>query len=237
MSDENDDKKDPLDSWERIARIISLIGIPFIIAFFGWLLQDKLSEKTVSKDYVNMAISILTDDKKDINPALRKWSVDLLNDNSPTKFDKSTLEQLKSGQINFPSFIKDLYAGNSSYGNLTISANSQYFAIAKDSGEIEIWTYGTSKLMQTIPNRNTTVTCLTFSPDSKELYTGGLNTKVEVWDVQSGRLVREFIASRTPITGIAIAPDNKTFLVSSQDGTIAQWDIASARLLLIIKKQ
>ena len=72
---------------ETIAKVASLIAIPVVLAGVGWLVQDKLATRTVSKDYVQLAVSILSQPKQaGIDPALRSWAVELLNDNSPVKF-------------------------------------------------------------------------------------------------------------------------------------------------------
>jgi len=94
------------DKWvraEAIAKIVSLIAIPVILAIVGWLVQDKLATSTVSKDYVQLAVSILSQPKQaDIDPALRSWAVELLNHNSPVKFSTEIARQLQSGRATLP---------------------------------------------------------------------------------------------------------------------------------------
>jgi len=75
-----------LDKLEQIAKILSLIAIPVVVAIFGWLVQNSLSERSVKQEYVKLSISILKEPKDTIEPSVRDWAVDLLNQNSPTKF-------------------------------------------------------------------------------------------------------------------------------------------------------
>jgi tetratricopeptide (TPR) repeat protein len=94
---------DRLAQAEALAKIASLIAIPVVLAVVGWLVQDKLATRTVSKDYVQLAVSILSQPKQaDIDPALRDWAVELLNDNSPIKFSTKVATQLRSGVATLP---------------------------------------------------------------------------------------------------------------------------------------
>lgn len=92
-----------LDVIERITKVSSLALIPVVLAIGGWFIQQRLQDRTLSKDYVQLAVSILKEpekagDKKD----MREWAVKLLNDNSPTKFSPQVTEQLKSGESVLP---------------------------------------------------------------------------------------------------------------------------------------
>lgn len=94
------------DSWARAetaAKIGSLVAIPVVLAIVGWLVQDKLAARTVNKDYVQLAVSILSQPKQAaIDPALRSWAVELLNENSPVKFSAEVSGQLRTGVATLP---------------------------------------------------------------------------------------------------------------------------------------
>lgn len=77
-----------------VAKILSLIAIPVVLAVVGWLVQDKLATRTVSKDYVQLAVSILSQPKQsEMDPALRNWAVELLTkihqSSSPKRLQRS----------------------------------------------------------------------------------------------------------------------------------------------------
>src|SRR5207249_5874039 len=70
----------PGDLWdlaERITRILSLLAIPVVIAIVGGLIQSSVARRTVSQQYVQVAVSILTSKEK-LEPDLRGWAVDWL---------------------------------------------------------------------------------------------------------------------------------------------------------------
>lgn len=92
------DKRDLWDRAERSARLISLVAIPFVIAGGGWLIQARIHTSQVQREYVGIAISILTATDK-VYPALYTWAVDVLASNSPTPIPDSVISQLKSGEI------------------------------------------------------------------------------------------------------------------------------------------
>lgn len=70
------------DTIEQIAKITPLVAIPVVLAIVGWLTQDSLAKRNVSQEYVKLAVSILKESKDKVDPALRDWAVDLLNQNS-----------------------------------------------------------------------------------------------------------------------------------------------------------
>ena len=101
--------------FERVSKALSIVAIPFVLAIGGWYIQTQLQDQSITiqkqlqdqsvrKDYVQIAISILTEpDKTKVDPILRGWAVDLLNDNSPRKFSTEVIEKLKEGKISLPS--------------------------------------------------------------------------------------------------------------------------------------
>jgi tetratricopeptide (TPR) repeat protein len=94
---------DPWARLEALAKITSAVAVPLLLAFVGWIVQGSLATKTASKDYVQLAISILNQPQHaDVDPALRTWAVQLLNANSPTEFSETVITKLKSGAVTLP---------------------------------------------------------------------------------------------------------------------------------------
>jgi Putative peptidoglycan binding domain len=94
----------PGDLWdlaERITRILSLVAIPVVIVWLGGLIQSSLARRSVSQQYVQVAVSILTSRETDTD--LRSWAVDLLNDNSPTQLTGDVAKKLRQGIVKLPS--------------------------------------------------------------------------------------------------------------------------------------
>jgi len=97
-------KKDVWGILESLSKIIAALGIPVVLGAGGWVIQSTISQQTVSKDYVTIALGILQkDESKDgsqSNTGLRRWAVALLNSTSPVRLDPTTEQQLISGKLN-----------------------------------------------------------------------------------------------------------------------------------------
>lgn len=87
--------KDRFDKSKDIAQILSLIAVPLLIAWFGWNIQSATKEREIRRDYVQIAISILSNNGA--NADLRKWAVRVLRENSPTPFSESLSLALADG--------------------------------------------------------------------------------------------------------------------------------------------
>ena len=89
---------------ERVSKTLSMLAIPIVLAIGGWGIQKYLQDQTLNRDYVALAVSILKEpkDSAKIDPERRIWAVQLLNDNSPRKFNPQVLDQLQSGKLEIP---------------------------------------------------------------------------------------------------------------------------------------
>ncbi len=127
-----------LDKLERIAKIVSLVGVPIIIAIVGWLIQQQLGNKNLNKDYVNIAVQILADPKTKDDHEFRSWAVELLNATSPTKFTKETADGLKAGIVSLPRNL-----------NQDLMATSAVAKSYQSSGDYEKALEGYEKALET----------------------------------------------------------------------------------------
>ena len=95
--------KTRLDSIEQLAKIMGLIAIPVLLAWLANGLQQQLASENLSRDYVQMAVGILKEEKRNGDDDLRRWAIDLLNTNSPNvKFNASVALQLQRGDVVLP---------------------------------------------------------------------------------------------------------------------------------------
>jgi hypothetical protein len=96
-----------LDVTERIVKMVSLAAIPVVIpialAIYSARVQQNSQRETIDRDYVQLAASVLEQKKTDVDPGLRDWAVDLLDQHSPTKFQPEVVAALKSGAVSLPS--------------------------------------------------------------------------------------------------------------------------------------
>lgn len=216
---------------EKTAKVLSLVAIPIVIAVFGWIIQNQLSQRSLSQEYVKLAVSILQSPKSSEVPAgLREWAVDLLNDNSPTKFSPETIRQLKAGDINLAGVLNTILAIASKGGGIAVSPDGSTVVTGQDDGTIAIWDIRTGILKQKLSGHDAAISAVVFSPDAKMLFSGGSDGSLVKWDVATGKMVQR-LAGSSPVLGLVISPDLHSLIARYADRTIRIWDVSSGQLL------
>lgn len=95
-----------LDCWdkmERVSKALAVAAIPIVLAVSGFVIQSRLQDQTVKRDYVTLAVSILRESENaTATPEMKTWAADLLNQNAPTQLPLGLLSKLKSGETTLP---------------------------------------------------------------------------------------------------------------------------------------
>jgi hypothetical protein len=89
-------ESDRLTKLHLIASIASSIAIPITIAIMGWLVQSGIATQGIRKDYVQIAITVLSTPEKQADPDLRIWATTVLQQNSPVPFPSALIDRLPS---------------------------------------------------------------------------------------------------------------------------------------------
>lgn len=74
------------------------------------------------------------------------------------------------------------------------------------------------------------VTSVAFSPDGRNLVSGGMDGMTKLWDVASGREIRT-LGGQVQVTSVAFSPDGKLVASGSWGETIKIWEISTGREL------
>jgi hypothetical protein len=80
-----------------LVSIVSYIAVPLLVAAFGWIVQDRVSRQVVGKDYVQMAVTILSDQDTKGDRELRAWAVAVIDETAPLKLSDGLKSSLTSG--------------------------------------------------------------------------------------------------------------------------------------------
>jgi len=209
---------------EKVTKILSLVAIPIVLAVFGWVIQNRLSERNVSQEYVKLAVSILEKPKSsDVPSGLRDWAVDLLNQNSPTKFSSETIRQLKTDEISLTELLSNLMGTANAGGGIAISPDEKTLATGQEN-DVAIWDIKSGNLIETLRGHTDIVTAVVYTPDAKALYSGSYDGTVFRWDIKEGRAASKLTAVHSPILGLAVSRDGRFLAVRSADGQVRMWD-------------
>jgi WD40 repeat protein len=215
----------PVDPWgqlERLARLLSLIAIPIVLAIVGWFVQNSLSSRNVSQEYVKLALSILKEPKDKIEPSLRDWAVDLLNQNSPTRFSAQVVQALKEGQATLPAQLGAILGATRGGASLAISPDGRRIATGQTDGTARLWDAASGESIAIFKGHDGPVTSVAFSPDGRDLLTGGVDNTVRLWDTFTLALVTLF-KHEDAIIGAAFSPDGRSIFTRSFDKSVRSW--------------
>jgi hypothetical protein len=95
---------------ERVSKTLSIAAIPIVLAVGGWVLQERLQDQAVSRDYVQLAVTILKEPNS--TKDMKSWAVLLLNDHSSTKFTPEMSKSLSEGTTQLPASFAIAPANN-----------------------------------------------------------------------------------------------------------------------------
>lgn|GEM_PF-5234392 len=83
-----------LEKAQSISTILSAIAIPIVLALTGYAVQRSIAEDGIKKDYLAMAVAMLRDSDKNLDPELRSWATAVVSRFSPVPFSSSAEEKL-----------------------------------------------------------------------------------------------------------------------------------------------
>ena len=99
-------QKETLEKCQIIANIFAVVAIPVLVGIFGWVIQNQMKEKEMRRDFVQIAISVLSEKSSSENGSvhLKKWAARLLAQSSPVEFESGELEAFVYNEEGIESF-------------------------------------------------------------------------------------------------------------------------------------
>ena len=109
--------------------------------------------------------------------------------------------------------------------------------IASWSGStIKLWDAVTLHLIASFRDDETdTIDGITFSPDSRQLATGGFDKTVKLWEVATQRKLRTFRGHTDDVYTVAFTPDGHTLASAGNDTKIKLWNVTTGREIATLK--
>lgn len=96
--------------------------------------------------------------------------------------------------------------------------------------ELTVWDAASGALLKTLKHPGW-VMSVTFSPDGKQILTGGEDHKVRVWQTETGRLVRTLEGHSGTIRSVAVSADGARIVSGSEDTMIKIWNANNGDLI------
>lgn len=208
------------DTTEKIARIVSLATIPVVLAVVGWLIQESLQKQTISRDYVQLAVSVLKKhDPEQENALLRNWAVDLLTANSPVPLNEELVAQLKSGKTILPANLTALLQAAKSA--LVVAPDGKLGAVC-EPGEVRLVDLASGQTLSKLSMNGSTQNYAAFSPDARYIATGDETGHARIWEITTGRQLRVRQVDES-IQGLAFSPDGTNLFILPYDRPVVAW--------------
>src|SRR5262249_56285552 len=103
---------------------------------------------------------------------------------------------------------------------------------------VRLWDADTGKALHTLSGHADQTLCVVFSPDGKQLASGGAvnDRTVRLWDSDTGKELLKLSRDQAGesvgnVHAVAFHPDGRHLAAACQDGTVRIWDVAGGQLL------
>eukprot|EP00747_Dinoflagellata_sp_TGD_P020791 gnl/TRDRNA2_/TRDRNA2_128054_c0_seq2.p1 gnl/TRDRNA2_/TRDRNA2_128054_c0~~gnl/TRDRNA2_/TRDRNA2_128054_c0_seq2.p1 ORF type:complete len:358 (+),score=45.16 gnl/TRDRNA2_/TRDRNA2_128054_c0_seq2:71-1144(+) len=138
--------------------------------------------------------------------------------------------------------IQNLYGHRDRVRSVDFAADGSKVATASDDHTARIWSpTGTSVQgdepkqwheVRNFTDHDSTVRCISFSPDGHRMATGSYDQTAKIWDIagddpEQWRVMRTFTGHAEGVWCVAFSPDGSRVATTSADGTAKIWNIAS----------
>jgi len=117
--------------------------------------------------------------------------------------------------------------------SLAFSSDGRFLALpGTEPKTVRVYDMLHQKVLASFRPYSTHFMCLTFSPDSKILYTGGTDGKGEhmatswkAWESSTGRLLHTQNSPLTSCNALAVSPNGQRLATGGRDGTVRLWTL------------
>jgi WD40 repeat protein len=110
------------------------------------------------------------------------------------------------------------------YRVLDLSPSGRLLAVPGIVREVKVRELASGQEIELVPNRETFVTAVRFSPDGR-LLALAVGPDVQLWSLATGGEIKRYRGHKQTVTSLAFAPDGRTLASTSKDGTALLWQV------------
>lgn len=134
-------------------------------------------------------------------------------------------------------FIGSIICHDGPYDSIVYSPDGKKIAV-KPTHYYHFWIYDaeTSKVCQAFRGHMHKITCIAFSPDSKNIVSASWDKTIRIWDVETGDCIRIQTGHRSGVCSVDYSPDGQKIVSTSWDFTVRVWDLETGKNSLVMKR-
>ncbi len=124
-------------------------------------------------------------------------------------------------------------------GRAVVSSPDGQFVAAGDvaGGLVQIWDAETGAEIRQFHGHTSTVRCLSYSPDSNRLVTGGEDATIRIWDPRNGDELQKMVCHSPDVNCAVFSGDGQRVIAGFSDGTVGVWDALSGLRRVLLRMQ
>jgi len=84
---------------ETIAKVASVVLVPMVLAFIGYLINNSIKGKELKLKYVELAVNILKEEPNEKTKNLREWAIKNINNYSQIKMSSEVRKELEKNVL------------------------------------------------------------------------------------------------------------------------------------------
>ena len=100
---------------------------------------------------------------------------------------------------------------------------------------MRLWDTATGESLRTLSGHTAGVNCVAFSPDGRQVASGGADGSLRLWDIATRRELLTLRGHSASVLAVTYSPDGQRVASSSDDGSVILWDPITGQVVLNLR--